>query len=256
MITKDQISLLSKRFKTNETTIFREYLQILFLSRLYTFPKSSKIFFKGGTAIHLVYQAPRFSEDLDFSVDFNEKEFLRFIWDVFKKFSKEENVVFKERQTIAGHRFLLTALPTILGYKTFINLDFSFREKVISPQRSILETEYPVLFTSYIHHLSKEEIFAEKIRAVMTRLKGRDLYDLWYLLNTGIIIDSHLIKEKLKYYQLEKVQMTDILNRINQFSEKNFVLDLRPFVPINERGKLEKFFVYLKEYLKKKLLTF
>jgi len=253
MITKDQITALSKRFKINETTIFREYLQILFLNKLYASSKSARIFFKGGTALHLIYQSPRFSEDLDFTVALKEKEFLLFIQGVFKRLSQEESVEFKERKTIAGRRFLLTGAPEALKHETFINLDFSFREKVLTPEKSILETDFPVLFTSFVHHLSKEEIFAEKIRAVITRRKGRDLYDLWYLLNRGVAIDSRLIKEKLKYYRLEKVHKGDILKRVNEFSEKDFVLDLRPFLPLNERERLKEFFVYLKDYLYKKL---
>lgn len=253
MITKDQIAALSKKYRINETTVFREYLQILFLSKLYSFPKSKKIFFKGGTALHLIYQAPRFSEDLDFTVELKEKAFVNFILKNFTQLAKEEDIEFKERKSIAGKRFLLTANPFVLPYKTFVNLDFSFREKVFLPQKSIIETDYPVLFTTYVYHLSKQEIWAEKIRALMTRKKGRDLYDLWFLLNQGVIINDKLVRKKLKYYGLEKIEKEEILERINQFKEKDFVLDMRPFVPTPEREKLTSFFTYLKDYLKAKL---
>ena len=55
----------------------------------------------------------------------------------------------------------------------YINLDFSFREVVQIPESSILQTALPVLFTGFIFHESKEEIFAEKIRAIMTRKRER-----------------------------------------------------------------------------------
>lgn len=254
MITKDQVYQLSKKYKIDQNTIFREYLQILFLSKLYSFSEGEKIFFKGGTALHLIYKAPRFSEDLDFNVTLKEKEFLNFIFEVFEKLSKEEEVEFKERKTVTGKRFLLTANPSVLSYKTFINLDFSFREEVFDPQKSIIDTEYPVIFSSYVYHLSKEEIFAEKIRAMLTRKKGRDLYDLWFLISQGAQVKEKLIKEKLRYYQLENVGKEDVLKRLEQFSEKDFILDLKPFVPANEREKLSSFFAYLKDYLKEKLL--
>lgn len=253
MVTKDQVITLAKKYKINETTVFREYLQILFLAKLYSFTKSRKIFFKGGTALHLIYKAPRFSEDLDFTCELKENDFLNFIFQVFESLSKEENVEFKERKTIAGKRFLLTANPSVLPYKTFVNLDFSFREKVFLPQKSIIETGYPVLFTSFVFHLSKEEIGAEKIRAILTRKKGRDLYDLWYLFNQGVNIDDKLVKRKLKYYGLENIKNEEILKRVEKFSEKDFVLDMRPFVPTNEREKLVSLFVYVKDYLKRKL---
>lgn len=253
MITREQITALSKKLKTNETTVFREYLQILFLSRFYQLASTKEIFFKGGTCLHLLYQAPRFSEDLDFTCQLSEAVFSSFMAGFFAKFSQEEDVEFKKRKSLAGKRFLLAASPLVLGYRVFVNLDFSFREKALRPQKSILETEYPVIFTAYIHHLSREEILAEKIRAIMTRKKGRDLYDLWYLLNQGTKIENELVKKKLAYYDLEKIKKAEILKRVGEFSEKDFILDLRPFVPLDEREKLAGFFRYLKDYLAKKL---
>ena len=253
MITRDQIYSLAKQNKINETVIFREYLQLFFLSELYSQKQSKNIFFKGGTALHLIYKAPRFSEDLDFTVKMKEKNFLDFIWKLFDALSKKETVEFKQRKTIAGKRFLLIANPMVLPYKTFVNLDFSFREKVLTPQKSIIETNYPVLFTSYVYHLTKDEIFAEKIRALLSRAKGRDLYDLWYLISQGARMDKNLVKEKLKYYHLKQINKTEMLKRIEQFSEKKFVLDVRPLVTLDQRDKLPDFFIYIKDYLKKSL---
>jgi len=42
MITKEQVAFLAKKKKTNETTVFREYLQVLFLSKLYSQTQSKK----------------------------------------------------------------------------------------------------------------------------------------------------------------------------------------------------------------------
>ena len=252
MITKGQISALSKKLKISETVIFREYLQVLFLSRLYQFGQAKEVFFKGGTCLHLVYQAPRFSEDLDFTCQLKQKDFSLLMSQVMAQFD-QEGIEFKERESL-GKRILLTARPSVLTHKVFVNLDFSFRERALAPQKSIIETDYPVLFTAYVHHLSREEILAEKIRAILTRKKGRDLYDLWFLLSQGAAIDNNLVKEKLSYYNLGKTNQGEILARVEEFSEKDFVLDIRPFVPLNERAKLARFFSYLKDYLKKKLI--
>lgn len=253
MITKEQVASLAKKKKTNETTVFREYLQVLFLSKLYSQTKSNKVFFKGGTALHLLFGASRFSEDLDFTVELKQKEFSALVKKVFTQLQKEGLLEFKEKKSLAGKRFLLTALPDVLPYRTFVNLDFSFREKVFTPQKSILETDYPILFTSYVHHLSQDEIFAEKIRALLTRSKGRDLYDLWFLLSQGAELDKKLVKEKLKYYGLQYIKKQEILSKIEDFSKKDFILDVRPFVTMDERNKLGKFFDYIKDYLKTKL---
>lgn len=252
-MTSDQILDLIKKYKINETVIVREYYQLLFLSKLYSAAKSENIFFKGGTAIHLLYGAKRFSEDLDFTVALKEGEFSTFIKRIFKSMEKEEEVSYKSRKTITGKRFLMTAKPANISFNIFINLDFSFREKILSLQKSTIVSDYPVIFTSYIYHPSKEEIFAEKIRALLTRTKGRDLYDLWFLASQNVKINNKLIKAKLQYYKLGSVNKKEILKKTDKLSSKEFVTDLRPFVPINEREKLAEFYEYIKSFLKEQL---
>lgn len=65
MISRDQINELSKRWAIDEYTVIKEYLQVVFLSILYSSNESQKIYFKGGTAIRLLLKSGRFSEDLD-----------------------------------------------------------------------------------------------------------------------------------------------------------------------------------------------
>lgn len=249
MITEEQVTALARQYKINETVIFREYLQLVFLQKLYQKTPSRDIFFKGGTAIHLIYHAPRFSEDLDFSVTLSMPEFDSYIASILKRMEDEEGVGWKERKSIAGKQFLLSA-ENILPYKTYIALDFSFREKVFSENRSIIQTAYPVIFTSYVHHLSQEELLAEKIRAVMTRKKGRDLYDLWFLLSRNTEMRQDMLREKLAYYEISEVMNVDIIRKVGEFPKKDFVLDLRPFVPANERDRLPEFFDLLQAQIK------
>ncbi len=252
MISQEQVRDLAKKNRINETVIFREYLQIVFLQKLYQKTPSQNIFFKGGTAIHLLYQAPRFSEDLDFSVTLPMSDFNAYVAGVLKRMEDEEDVTWKERKSVAGKQFLLTAGKT-LPYQATIALDFSFREKVLAGDRSLLQTAYPVLFTSFVHHLSQEELLADKIRAVMTRRKGRDLYDLWYLLSRGVKVRRDMVRKKLAYYKVSEAAPADIIQRVASFPKKDFVLDLRPFVPLNERERLSEFFDVLQAQIRKAL---
>jgi predicted nucleotidyltransferase component of viral defense system len=50
--------------------------------------------------------------------------------------------------------------------------------------------------------LAKEEILAEKIRAILTREQPRDLYDAYHLLSKGVEVDRELFQDKLDYYDL------------------------------------------------------
>ena len=253
MITLEQLTTLTKTFKTNEATILREYLQLIFLNALYGFPNSQKIVFKGGTAIHLIFMAPRFSEDLDFTVDMGTQEFETLIKRVFNQL-KIEGFIFKPRSTPVGKRFLISHTLPNSRLKTFINLDFSFREKVFQSQNSIIKTDLPVLFSSLVTHMSKDEIYAEKIRALLNRQKGRDLYDLWYLCTQHAKLDLTMIQAKLDYYQM-KYNKNEILKRVNLFDQKEFVRDLRPFVTIGERSKLDNLFIYIKDFLVQNIVS-
>ncbi|EKD57181.1 MAG: hypothetical protein ACD_57C00387G0005 [uncultured bacterium] len=254
MITLDQIKVFSKKYRINQTVIYREYLQLLWLSHFYKQKQSSEIYFKGGTAIHLIYNAPRFSEDLDFTSEVPQQDLDNLVNNTLKEVKRNIEIEIKERKVLAGKTYLLTALPSILPFKTFVKLDFSFREKVIKPAKSTIETDYPILFTSYIHHLSKEEIFAEKVRAILSRKKGRDIYDLWYLLTIGTEPNTPLIKEKLAYYNLKfgKNVINDLYKKISDFGSENFAKDLAPFVSEAERARLPELYEVIKDYLKRK----
>ncbi len=250
MITKEQIKALSQKYSINESIVAREFVQISFLKELYEDKISNGIFFKGGTAIRLLYGGKRFSEDLDFTVQIEEPIFIEHISKLFNKLENQYPFSFKERKTITGKTYLLTATQPFLKSEVFVKLDFSIRENVLQPTKSILETEYPVIVQSFVHSLSKDEILAEKIRAVLKREKHRDLYDLWILQELGAKVDVELIKEKMKYY-CEKFDSDVLMKRLGIFSKEEFIKDLRPFVPIHEREKLGELFEYVLVYLER-----
>lgn len=255
MITSQQIQVLAKKYKINQTVIFREYLQLWFLSQLYTTRGSQNILFKGGTAIHLLWGSFRFSEDLDFTVGVGEDGFQELILGVFKKVGQFEGVSIKPKKTLAGKSFLLAYQGELLPFKVFISLDFSFREKVLKPAQSALTTDFPLIFTGFIHHLAPEEILAEKIRAILTRNKGRDFFDLWFLLSKGIKPDFSLIQKKMDYYPRVIWNKDLLAEKINQFSPKEFTLDLRPFLSLSERGRTDELYQVARETISKKLFS-
>ncbi len=243
MLSTNQIQELAKKYKISESVVAREYIQILFLKELYEEEGGRNIYFKGGTAIRLILEGSRFSEDLDFAVEGSKEDFDDFIKSFFEKLKSYYNFSFKDRKSLVGARHLLTY------EKVFVNLDFSFREKVLEPSKSIVTTGYPVVFRSFVHHLSAREIVAEKIRAILTREKGRDIYDLWFLLSKNIGIDKKMVEKKLEYYDLGKFKYKQLIDRVKKFSKGKFIVDIRPFVPINEREKLGEFFDYVVEFL-------
>ena len=67
MIEKRQVQKLAGSWQTTIDNVVREYFQQLFLSYLYQEKSSDSLLFKGGTALRIIWQSPRFSEDLDFT---------------------------------------------------------------------------------------------------------------------------------------------------------------------------------------------
>jgi len=236
MISKQEIRDLSKRFDIDELTILREYFEVLFLSLLYSFKESSKIFFKGGTSIRLLLNSFRFSEDLDFTSLLKNSELINLIE---KSFNKMEKIIsnIKLKDIEKKRDSLITYLNYFSleqKYPLNIHMEFSIREEPIIMKESILETIYPITPYPVIVHLEWEEILAEKIRALMKRAKGRDLFDIWYLITKGVKINMNMVNKKMEYYN-ERVSIEDIANKIKNFDEKNLYLDLAKFLPRGHR---------------------
>jgi len=198
MITKDQIKNLSEIFQIDEFSIFREYLQLIFLSYLYQEKGASKIIFKGGTALRLLFGSPRFSEDLDFSTNYDDLEITRILTKIEEKINRELpgltiKPLYKGKE---GIRFRITYRQDNFKYPFSIRLDFhsvagSHIQKIIlNTQISTLTTKFPIMIFPQVFHLSGEGIIIEKFDALESRNKGRDIFDIWFLLSKGTNIKS------------------------------------------------------------------
>ena len=250
MISKEQIKELSQKFSIDESSVIREYLQILFLSVLYDEKESLKIYFKGGTALRLLFNSFRFSEDLDFTSLKTKNEIKKILINVTMKMNLiVPNIELREvNASINSLTGFLRYKTDDLKYPLNINLEFSLRETPLTEKDIILETLFPVSPYPVVKCLSWEEILAEKIRALMCRAKGRDLFDIWYLLSKGIEIDWTMVNRKMAFYKKE-IDSLDILNKIKKMDQKKLKIDLGKFLPLNQRKISEN----IQEMLLKKL---
>lgn len=55
MIQREDLARLAKKYQISEYVVAREYLQIVILKELYSANFSKEVYFKGGTAIRLIY---------------------------------------------------------------------------------------------------------------------------------------------------------------------------------------------------------
>lgn len=236
MINKAQIDQLAEDFQIDGFTVFREYLQLIFLSYLYRNKKANKIYFKGGTAIHLLLNSPRFSEDLDFSTDYDSKQIKEILGEIKKEMIKEipETEILLLYQGKKSIRFRVKYQFSDFKYPLVIRTDFTEKERPRQIDTSVLMTRFPLAFFPIVSHLSPEEILAEKMRAFLTRAKGRDLFDLWFLLEKGVKINPFLAEEKLKASG-KKFNKGLFLRKAKNYSLKNLKSDLARFLPESQR---------------------
>ena len=125
MLSQNTIKELSIKNQIREDNIVREYIQHLFLSAFYSQKGSDAILFKGGTALRIIFHSPRFSEDLDFSV---QKVLTKNVLDDFflKSIFQIENqgitIELKEAKLITGG-YLGILSYSLYGYKGEINIE-------------------------------------------------------------------------------------------------------------------------------------
>src|SRR3989304_2865995 len=66
------------------------------------------------------------------------------------------------------------------------------------------------------------------------REKGRDLFDLWFLLSKGGALDKEFIGKKLEFYK-EDFNLKKLIRKIKGWEDKDIDYDLRRFLPVSER---------------------
>ena len=235
MLSDDQLNQYSRLAKIDRISVFREYLQLAFLLNFYRNEKLKHTYFKGGTCLRLVFGSGRFSEDLDFSSDLKPDEIDSHVATTINELSHEfSNISVKSIDSLAGISRKIQVQTQLTPFPTTIKLDFSDRDQILDPEISTPKTDYPFSILTPIPHLSLKEILAEKVRAIMSRDKGRDLYDLYYLLARKVEFDPKFIQKKLDFFK-EKYSFNDLVRIISKWNRTELKNDLGPFLPADVR---------------------
>lgn len=192
MLTIDQLSEyfpLALRRK-NPQGVLVEYLQHELLDSIFKEKSAASLCFIGGTAIRILYQNPRFSEDLDFdNFDLSFKAFEKLLEIAFKDMANKGFVV-EYRFVERGAYHCYIKFPDILyqtgisphsSRKILIRIDTEAKKKYYEPQRYIVNrfALYRQIWTA-----PASVLLAQKMMTVVERKreKGRDLFDVSYLM--------------------------------------------------------------------------
>ncbi len=180
----------------------KDYLIKLFLYNY--FRRFDSAVFKGGTCLRYLYGTDRFSEDIDFNITIQPKEFATQVNRILKEvklvgiesgFIKKE--LFKDAYT-CEIRFYGPLYKGTNQTQNKFRIDAGKRGGIIKePRWELISSEYPETREHFlIQTMDEQELLAEKLKTLFERGKGRDLYDVWFLTKIGVKINLDLYYKK------------------------------------------------------------
>jgi predicted nucleotidyltransferase component of viral defense system len=219
----------------------RDYLQHIVLLFLYRHA-GNWLVFKGGTALQKTLGLNRFSDDLDFTSIKELSDISYRIGDDLRNFGFENDVeIRKNVSEVIVYRIKGPLFDGSQRSMVVLRLEISLREKVVLKEdiREVVPV-YTDLPPYLVTMMNSEEILAEKIRAIMTRNKARDIFDARFLIAKKIPVNIELVNKKLEYYHLtfEKDAFLESLANMKKIWEK----ELKPlvsFLPDFEKTTME-----------------
>ncbi len=246
----------------------REILQEIVLLGLYDAGFFKTAAFYGGTALRILHNLPRFSEDLDFSLHesnpkFNFKPYEEAIISTLKAFGFDVSIEIKEKNNSSAIASAFVKGNTI-EHLININAPKDITNKIHRDQavkiKLEVDTNPPLDFEIEniirltprpfsINAFTLPSLYAGKMHAILCRAwssrpKGRDWYDLvWYIANDVELDTKHLksrLTQSCKYLEANEINIPDeltkqnikelLLQRIESLDVTKAKNDVQPFI--------------------------
>jgi len=226
----------------------REYCQARILQFLQESGAFRSWIFHGGTALRFLYMLPRYSEDLDFSLESSEAalDFAGVVAGIKRSFEAEAyriDMRINDRRAVKSAFVRFPGLLYEMGLSPHQSEALSVKLEVDChpPAGGITETSvirrYVMLNVLYYN---KASLLSGKLHAILARpyVKGRDLYDLfWYLSdpswpepNVGFL-NNALVQTNWKGPEISGSNWTLLLaDRLKEIHWEKAVEDARPFI--------------------------
>lgn len=239
MISSDKLRELAVKKQTTELNVRREYIQHIILSYFYQQPQAGNIFFKGGTALRLIYNSPRFSEDLDFSTPSSNIAAIEdAVQNTLTKVEREGigTKIVESTQTTGGYLAIIEF--HLAQEKIAAQIEISFRDKDAQGEVVTIASDFVPPYT--IMGLRKEQLVKQKIRALLMRQKPRDFYDVYFILRKEHMLppqEKNILPQILKVLRKSKISFD---KELAQFLPRSQWPIIKDFQSVLER-EIQKF---------------
>ncbi len=205
--------------------MIKEYIQLLILDYLSTTKWVTKLTFIGGTYLRLVKGIDRFSEDIDFDCkDFSEEEFNQMTDDVLhyiKRFGFKVEAPQKSDSKLKVFRrgIYFPGLLFELGLSAHKEERFLIKVECQDQLFNYSSESVNIKGCGFYFSFPAPDIrvmCAMKISALLSRSKGRDFYDVMFLLNiTAPDYDFLKVKHGISNQAELKKAISAVLSKVD-----------------------------------------
>ncbi|MFQ5583218.1 MAG: nucleotidyl transferase AbiEii/AbiGii toxin family protein, partial [Calditrichia bacterium] len=235
----------------------RQILQVVLLKIVYESATGSSLAFTGGTALRFLYQLPRYSEDLDFSLIRPEKykfnQLLDHIRKNLEKLALQVDLKRKEEKTVHQIDVRFRELLFDAGLSPHKQEKLPVRLEIDTNPPAGWNTEITLfsdIYTIPILRFDLSSSFATKIHACLFRpyTKGRDYYDLMWYMGKKVVPNLIVLENAIRQTEGEKqsnqfdgnVVKNLLLKKISTLDFIKLKQDVAPFLEhIEEESLLE-----------------
>lgn len=241
------------RSREENVNRLRQFLQIILLKILQESKSKGALAFTGGTALRLLHDLQRFSEDLDFSLIKNEKyDFEQLVEHTRLSLDKLSLAAdFKAKRDKTVHHLYIRFREILFDARLSRRREekLSIRLEIDTNPPAGGKTEVSLLsdfYTFPILHFNLPSSFATKLHACLYRryTKGRDFYDLmWYLGKkvrpNMLVLNNAIAQTEKNAARLESERLKEaILQKISRLDFARLKQDVAPFLIHQEETAL------------------
>jgi hypothetical protein len=179
--------------------IVREYIQTIILASIYRSKWGSRLYFMGGTCLRFCHRLRRFSEDLDFNA---KRLSTRDFHGLTEKAVKDLGLEGLEAEYGEGGGLTTAYLnfPEAMrayGITDGRGFDLMVKLEVNQPRWRLQTRPHVVSQYGYNYTLTamaESSLITEKLAAMLDRSRGRDIYDLVYMLGRRFPFDRGVLR--------------------------------------------------------------